>query len=97
MENNLETIIKSYVRSMAVDSQIMSRETFGPITRAIMPVLTMIDELEARAGEIDLPRLEAALGKPVVSSNQALAWDCLRQAGCDATVEGFGRLLSEVV
>ena len=44
LENNLETIIKSYVRSMAVDSQIMSRETFGPITRAIMPVLTMIDE-----------------------------------------------------
>ena len=44
-----------------------------------------------------LGRLEAALGKPVVSSNQALAWDCLRQAGCDATVEGFGRLLSEVV
>lgn len=44
-----------------------------------------------------LGRLEVALGKPVVSSNQALAWDCLRQAGCGATVEGFGRLLSEVV
>ncbi len=39
-------------------------------------------------------RLEAALGKPVVSSNQALAWDCLRQAGCDATIEGFGQLLA---
>ncbi len=41
-----------------------------------------------------IARLEAALGKPVVSSNQALAWDCLRLAGCDATVPGFGRLLA---
>ena len=38
-------------------------------------------------------RLEEALGVPVVSSNQALAWDCLRLAGCDAAVPGFGRLL----
>lgn len=44
-----------------------------------------------------LGRLEADLGKPVVSSNQALAWDCLRQAGCDAAIEGYGRLLAEVV
>ena len=40
-----------------------------------------------------IERLEAALGKPVVSSNQALAWDCLRLAGCHAAVSGFGRLL----
>ena len=40
-----------------------------------------------------IDRLEEALGKPVVSSNQALAWDCLRLAGCDAVVPGFGRLL----
>lgn len=39
-------------------------------------------------------RLEAALGKPVVSSNQALAWACLRRAGCDIPIEGFGRLLA---
>ena len=40
-----------------------------------------------------IARLEAALGKPVVSSNQALAWDCLRLAGCGEAVPGFGRLL----
>ena len=39
-------------------------------------------------------RLEDALGKPVVSSNQALAWDCLRLAGCNAPVPGFGHLLA---
>ncbi len=38
-------------------------------------------------------RLEAALGKPVVTSNQALAWDSLRLAGYGAPVSGFGRLL----
>jgi len=40
-----------------------------------------------------LERLEQALGKPVVSSNQALAWDCLRLAGCNEQVPGYGRLL----
>lgn len=37
--------------------------------------------------------LEDALGKPVVASNQALAWDALRLAGYGDSIEGFGRLL----
>ena len=37
--------------------------------------------------------LEARLGLPVVSSNQAMFWQSLRQAGCDLPVSGFGRLL----
>ena len=40
-----------------------------------------------------ITRIEQAIGKPVVTSNQALAWDCLRLAGCKTTVEGYGRLL----
>ena len=40
------------------------------------------------AGEI-----EAAIGRPVVTSNQAQVWRCLRLAGCEQTVEGYGRLL----
>lgn len=36
--------------------------------------------------------LEADLGKPVTSSNHALAWHCLRLAGYTAPVPGFGRL-----
>jgi maleate isomerase len=39
-------------------------------------------------------RIEAASGKPVVSSNQALAWHCLRLAGVRSPVDGFGRLLT---
>lgn len=40
--------------------------------------------------------LEQALGKPVVASNQAQAWDCLRLAGYGAPVKGFGRLLESL-
>lgn len=42
-----------------------------------------------------LQRIEDDIGKPVVGSNQALAWDCLRLAGIDDPVPGFGRLLAE--
>ncbi len=38
-------------------------------------------------------RLEQRLGKPVVTSNQALAWDALRLAGDPRPLEGHGRLL----
>jgi len=37
-------------------------------------------------------RLEDRLGKPVVTSNQALAWSTLRAAGIDDEIDGFGRL-----
>ncbi|MEM7534345.1 MAG: Asp/Glu racemase [Chloroflexota bacterium] len=38
--------------------------------------------------------LEDELGVPVVSSNQALAWDALRLAGYAEPIDGFGRLLT---
>jgi len=38
-------------------------------------------------------QLEARLGKPVVVSNQAMLWDCLRLAGIDDRLPGLGRLL----
>ena len=37
---------------------------------------------------------EEAIGKPVVASNQALAWHCLRLAGDTEPVERRGRLLT---
>ena len=36
--------------------------------------------------------IEDAAGKPVVSSNQAMMWDCLRRAGIADRIEGYGRL-----
>ena len=36
--------------------------------------------------------IEAALGKPVTSSNHALIWHSLRLAGISETIDGFGEL-----
>ena len=36
-----------------------------------------------------LQEIEDAAGKPVVCSNQAMMWDCLRRAGIDDRVEGL--------
>lgn len=41
-----------------------------------------------------LAQLERELGKPVVSSNQALLWQALRVAGATRAIPGFGRLLA---
>ncbi|WP_237212639.1 arylmalonate decarboxylase [Ruegeria lacuscaerulensis] len=38
-------------------------------------------------------QLEDALNKPVICSNQAMAWDVLRNAGVDDQIAGYGRLL----
>ena len=39
--------------------------------------------------------LEARIGKPVVTSTQAVLWHLLRLAGVDTPIHGFGRLLRE--
>ena len=44
-------------------------------------VLSIIDELEHR------------LGAPVITSNQAMLWHCLRQSGINDAVRGYGQLL----
>jgi maleate cis-trans isomerase len=41
-----------------------------------------------------IPRLEAELGKPVVSSNLATFWAALNAAGVRRRIAGFGRLLA---
>lgn len=42
-----------------------------------------------------LPRLEAATGKPVISSNIATLWRALRTAGIDDRIRGHGSLLEK--
>ena len=39
-------------------------------------------------------RLEQALGRPVLTSNQSMVWYLLRSNGIDAPVEGYGGLFS---
>ncbi len=43
-----------------------------------------------------LPRLEQALGKPVISSNLATFWAALRTAGLEDRIAGMGSLLERV-
>ncbi|WP_171173211.1 aspartate/glutamate racemase family protein [Ruegeria sp. HKCCD8929] len=38
--------------------------------------------------------IERAAGKPVITSNQAQVWSCLRRAGIADRIEGFGQLFS---
>ncbi len=51
-----------------------------------------ISSTALRAAEV-IEKTEQALGKPVLSAVQCLFWHALRLAGCDAKVEGFGRLM----
>ena len=39
--------------------------------------------------------IESETGKPVITSNQAQMWSCLRRAGIRDPIEGFGRILSK--
>jgi len=39
--------------------------------------------------------LEQRVGKPVITSNQALAWDALRLAGIEDQMAGYGALFAE--
>ncbi len=45
-----------------------------------------------RSAEV-IEELEGELGRPVITSNQALVWHCLRTAGIADRIEGFGSLL----
>lgn len=42
-----------------------------------------------------IDKLESRVGKPVIVSNQALAWDALRLAGITDQMEGYGRLFAQ--
>ncbi len=39
--------------------------------------------------------IEQAIGKPVITSNQAQFWSCLRRAGITDELRGFGQILSK--
>jgi len=66
----------------------LARETMVPEADGIfMPCTTfrVIDIIE---------RLEQETGKPVITSNQASLWECLRLLKIDDPIPGFGKLLT---
>ena len=41
-----------------------------------------------------IDRIEQKVGKPVITSNQAQMWSCLRRAGVEDQISGFGKLFN---
>ena len=67
------------------------REAAEPAAEAILVSCTNIRVVDVIA------RLEADLGCPLVTSNQAALWYCLRRLGLPDSIPGYGRLLADVV
>ncbi|WP_270933103.1 maleate cis-trans isomerase family protein [Falsiroseomonas oryzae] len=67
----------------------MARICDRPEAEAIFVSCTNLATLDVIA------QIEADLGKPVVTSNQACFWHCLRSLGIPDRIEGYGRLLTE--
>ncbi len=80
------------------DDRNMARISLSEIAAAARDAVT--DESEAlfisctalRGSQV-VDEVEREIDRPVISSNQASIWLCLRTAGIDDPVEGFGRLL----
>ena len=91
-----------------LDIQGLNLETgieFGCVTPEYWKSFAMeIDSLEAdviflscggiRSLEV-VQEIESETGKPVITSNQAQMWSCLRRAGIRDPIEGFGRIFSK--
>ncbi len=71
------------------DAASLVRRVDTPAADAIFVSCTNFHALEVVA------ELEAAHGKPVVTSNQASAWAALRRLGVADPIPGYGRLLLE--
>ncbi len=88
-----------------IDIQGLNLETgieFGRVTPAYWKEFALeIDDPEAdaiflscggiRALEV-VREIEQTVGKPVITSNQAQFWSCLRRAGIKDQIEGFGEI-----
>lgn len=66
----------------------LARSTWHPEADGMIISCTSLRTIEI------LRELEADLGKPVISANQASFWASLRMSGVNEEVEGFGRLLT---
>lgn len=66
-----------------------AREADAPQAEALFIACTALPALAV------VDAVEAALGKPVVTANQACGWEMRRHAGLTAPLSGFGRLLAQ--
>jgi maleate cis-trans isomerase len=69
------------------EARALGRDADRPDADAVLLSCTNLRALEVAAD------LEAELGKPVITSNQASIWAALRRTGIEDAVPGYGRLL----
>ena len=78
---------------------------FGRVTPSYWKIFAQeIDQNEAdaiflscggvRSLEV-VEEIESIVGKPVITSNQAQFWSCLRRAGISDEIKGFGKIFSQ--
>lgn len=81
-DSQMVRVAPSYLLDMAADLDRPDADAIF-ISCGALRSIDIIEDLEARTG------------KPVITSNQALAWDALRLAGINDKIPGFGRLLRD--
>lgn len=82
LDSEMVRVTPSYIRDFAI-------EVDRPDAEAVFVSCGALRSIEV------IDEIEAAVGKPVVTSNQAMLWHCLRLAGIDDRLEGIGRLTRE--
>jgi len=82
-DNEVACIAPESLRDAAIE---LARE---PLVDALFVACTSL-----RLASV-VEEIEAATGKPAMSSNHAMAWHALRLAGYDEPVPGFGRLFRQ--
>lgn len=66
----------------------LARQATAPDAQALFVSCT------ALRAALAVPEIEQAIGRPVVTSNQATAWNCLRLCGDEKPRPEFGRLMT---
>ena len=102
MRQNLETAgfeIAAFGSFEQIEEQVVARIDSTSVRQAILDVGTdavcdavFVSCTNLRTRNV-IPETEIALGRPVISSNQALAWHMQRLAGIEDGPTGCGRLM----
>jgi maleate isomerase len=82
LDSEMVRVTPNYLRDFAISVDSPDAEAVFVSCGALRSV-EVIDEIEA------------VVGKPVVTSNQAMLWHCLRLSGIDDRLDGMGRLTRE--
>lgn len=81
-DSDMVRVTPAYIRDFAVSVD-------DPAADAVFVSCGALRSIEV------IDEIEEAIGKPCITSNQAMLWHCLRLAGIDDRIEGMGRLTRE--